>query len=158
MAGIEIGLAEGKYQTVFKQRQCRCANLPFKETWCRMTDGENPANQAKQAPHRKNVLVIGRTIAWRKLWRRRCRSGAWNAQRTNEAALVLLRAQHFNLLLTGDETSGQEDVELLREVRRTRPHLRLIILTNESTPVRCDCEYERSGRSAISLRPTPPKR
>ena len=33
-------------------------------------------------------------------------------------ALVMLRAQHFHLLLTGDETSGQQDVELLREVRR----------------------------------------
>ena len=25
-----------------------------------MTDAENPVNQAKHAPHRRNVLVIGR--------------------------------------------------------------------------------------------------
>ena len=110
-----------------------------------MTDGENPANQAKQAPHRKNVLVIGKDHRVAEIVAEALPEWRLERAEDNEAALVLLRAQHFNLLLTGDETSGQEDVELLREVRRTRPHLRLIILTNESTPSDVVASMKRTG-------------
>jgi anti-sigma regulatory factor (Ser/Thr protein kinase)/ActR/RegA family two-component response regulator len=61
----------------------------------------------------------------------------WRVQRTdkNSSALELLRQTPYDLVLTGDETTGKEDVELLRQIRAVRPHTRLIILTNESTPV-----------------------
>ena len=36
--------------------------------------------------------------------------------------------------MTSDQTSGKEDVELLRQIRRVRPHTRLIILAAEGTP------------------------
>jgi len=52
----------------------------------------------------------------------------------NKAALALASATHFDLILTSEETSGREDVELLRKIRSTRPHTRLIILAGESTP------------------------
>jgi DNA-binding NarL/FixJ family response regulator len=52
----------------------------------------------------------------------------------NVSALALLRTRAFDLILTSEETSGAEDIELLRRIRRVRPHTRLIILTNESTP------------------------
>jgi anti-sigma regulatory factor (Ser/Thr protein kinase)/ActR/RegA family two-component response regulator len=60
----------------------------------------------------------------------------WRVQRTdkNSAALELLRQTPYDLVLTGDETTGKEDVELLRQIRTVRPHTRLIILTNQSTP------------------------
>ena len=99
-----------------------------------MTDAENQADRAQHAPHRKNVLVIGRDHRVAEIVVEALPEWRLERAEDNETALVLLRAQHFHLLLTGDETSGQQDVELLREVRRTRPHLRLIILTNESTP------------------------
>ncbi|MGB7196694.1 MAG: hypothetical protein WBG23_00215, partial [Acidobacteriaceae bacterium] len=99
-----------------------------------MTDAENQADRATHAPPRKNVLVIGRDHRVAEIVVEALPDWRLERAEDNETALVLLRAQHFHLLLTGDETSGQEDVELLREVRRTRPHLRLIILTNESTP------------------------
>jgi anti-sigma regulatory factor (Ser/Thr protein kinase) len=38
------------------------------------------------------------------------------------------------LVLTSEKTSGKEDVELLRRLRRVRPHTKLIILTDEATP------------------------
>jgi len=62
---------------------------------------------------------------------------AWAIQQApnNTAALVAAAKEHFDLIITGEETSGQEDVELLRKIRRVRPHTRLIILTAESTPV-----------------------
>ncbi len=60
----------------------------------------------------------------------------WNIERAanNLAALASVEARPFDLILTGESTSGKDDVELLRQIRRVRPHTRLIILANESTP------------------------
>jgi anti-sigma regulatory factor (Ser/Thr protein kinase)/CheY-like chemotaxis protein len=52
----------------------------------------------------------------------------------NAAALVLSQRKKFDLILTSEETSGREDIELLRKIRRIHPHTRLIILADESTP------------------------
>jgi anti-sigma regulatory factor (Ser/Thr protein kinase) len=52
----------------------------------------------------------------------------------NNAALEMLKTQHYDLVLTGEESSGRQDVELLRQIRIVRPHIRLIIITTESTP------------------------
>jgi anti-sigma regulatory factor (Ser/Thr protein kinase)/CheY-like chemotaxis protein len=52
----------------------------------------------------------------------------------NAAALAMAGDKDFDLILTSDKTSGREDVELLRKLRRIRPHTRLIILAEESTP------------------------
>jgi anti-sigma regulatory factor (Ser/Thr protein kinase)/CheY-like chemotaxis protein len=62
--------------------------------------------------------------------------GVWAIQHAldNAAALVLARRKGFDLILTSDKTSGREDVELLRRIRLIRPHIRLIILADESTP------------------------
>src|SRR5262249_48130239 len=60
----------------------------------------------------------------------------WNIKRArdNVAALTLIAHKAFDLVLTGLETSGHADVALLRKLRFVRPHTRLIILTNDSTP------------------------
>src|SRR5258708_23905989 len=62
--------------------------------------------------------------------------GLWALQHvpTNQAVLQVARGKAFELIITGENTSGREDVELLRKIRLVRPHTRLIILTNESTP------------------------
>ena len=62
--------------------------------------------------------------------------GVWALQRAtdNAAALAMARNKNFDLVLTSEKTSGREDVELLRKLRRIRPHTRLIILSEESTP------------------------
>lgn len=52
----------------------------------------------------------------------------------NQSALELVEGRAFDLIITGPETSGKEDIELLRKIRRVRPHTRLIILTDENTP------------------------
>jgi anti-sigma regulatory factor (Ser/Thr protein kinase) len=52
----------------------------------------------------------------------------------NKEALRLAEAQAFDLILTGERTSGQEDIDLLRRLRLVRPHTRLIILADEFTP------------------------
>jgi anti-sigma regulatory factor (Ser/Thr protein kinase)/DNA-binding NarL/FixJ family response regulator len=62
--------------------------------------------------------------------------GLWALQHApdNTAALVMTLGKNFDLILTSEKTSGKEDVELLRKLRRIRPHTRLIILAEEGTP------------------------
>jgi CheY-like chemotaxis protein len=52
----------------------------------------------------------------------------------NQAILKLTETEPFDLIITGAKTTGREDVELLRKIRRARPHVRFIILTDQSTP------------------------
>ncbi len=52
----------------------------------------------------------------------------------NKQALSLAKDQPFDLIITGEKTTGQEDIELLRRLRMVRPHTRLIILTDEFIP------------------------
>jgi DNA-binding NarL/FixJ family response regulator len=52
----------------------------------------------------------------------------------NLAALAQVEAKPFDLIITSARTSGKEDIELLHKIRRLRPHTRLIILSNRSTP------------------------
>jgi anti-sigma regulatory factor (Ser/Thr protein kinase)/ActR/RegA family two-component response regulator len=52
----------------------------------------------------------------------------------NFAALAFVEATPCDLILTSEKTSGKQDIELLRMIRRVRPHTRLIILTDEATP------------------------
>ncbi len=60
----------------------------------------------------------------------------WSIQRVvdNQHLLALAREKPFDLIVTGRETRLAEDVELLRKLRGTRPHVRLIILTDKFTP------------------------
>jgi DNA-binding NarL/FixJ family response regulator len=60
----------------------------------------------------------------------------WRVARAenNRAALEMLKTRAYDLVLTGGETSGKQDVELLRQIRVVRPHVRLIIIARESTP------------------------
>jgi len=60
----------------------------------------------------------------------------WKIERAedNAAAFAVIESKPFELVLTGENTTGEDDVELLRQLRLVRPHTRLIILTNESTP------------------------
>ena len=52
----------------------------------------------------------------------------------NLAALAWAETTHCELIITSEKTSGQQDIELLRMIRRVRPHTKLIILTDAATP------------------------
>jgi anti-sigma regulatory factor (Ser/Thr protein kinase) len=62
--------------------------------------------------------------------------GSWIIQHApdNAAALALVKIKAFELIVTSENTSGRVDIELLRRIRRVRPHTRVIILASESTP------------------------
>jgi anti-sigma regulatory factor (Ser/Thr protein kinase) len=61
---------------------------------------------------------------------------AWEVVRApgNRVALDMLKDRAYDLVLTGGETTAKQDVDLLRQIRRVRPHVRLIIITSQSTP------------------------
>jgi anti-sigma regulatory factor (Ser/Thr protein kinase)/CheY-like chemotaxis protein len=88
----------------------------------------------QQMPPRRVALVVGTDRNVSDLVAKALPD--WAVERTvdNRSALALLHARAFDLVLTGERTTGREDVKLLREVRRVRPHIRLIVLANESTP------------------------
>jgi anti-sigma regulatory factor (Ser/Thr protein kinase) len=59
----------------------------------------------------------------------------WTIQQVvdNREVLSLSSANSFDLIITGGKTSGVADVALLRKIRSSRPHVRLIILTDKWT-------------------------
>jgi len=84
----------------------------------------------------RNALIVDSDPKIDRLLRTIFEPGAWAIQRApdNATALALAQNKAFELILTSQKTSANEDVELLRRIRRTRPHTRLIILTDQSTP------------------------
>src|SRR5580704_7019199 len=84
----------------------------------------------------RTALVVGGDSQIEEQLRGILEPDAWAIQRTTDNATALLMAQgkNFDLILTSKKTSGREDIELLRKIRRIRPHTRLIILADESTP------------------------
>jgi anti-sigma regulatory factor (Ser/Thr protein kinase)/ActR/RegA family two-component response regulator len=84
----------------------------------------------------RTALVVGGDLQIEAQLRDILEPTEWAIQRApdNTAALVLAQRKGFDLILTSEKTSGREDIELLRKIRRIRPHTRLIILADESTP------------------------
>jgi anti-sigma regulatory factor (Ser/Thr protein kinase)/CheY-like chemotaxis protein len=68
----------------------------------------------------------------------------------NFAALALVENTPCDLILTSEKTSGTQDVELLRMIRRVRPHTRLIIITDEATPADVICSMRERAFSFFS--------
>ena len=84
----------------------------------------------------RTALVVGDDPQLDAQLRRILEPGAWVIQHApnNAAVLGMVQRRAFDLILTSEKTSGREDIELLRKIRRIRPHTRLIILADESTP------------------------
>lgn len=60
----------------------------------------------------------------------------WQMQKVSntDEAFALVMSTPFDLVITGRHTSGHDDVAFLHRIRGVRPHTRLIILADESTP------------------------
>jgi anti-sigma regulatory factor (Ser/Thr protein kinase)/ActR/RegA family two-component response regulator len=94
-----------------------------------------PAIEMRPFPVR-TVLMVGGDPRIESQLRDLLAPDAWAIQHAsdNAAALVMIQRKSFDLILTGEKTSGKDDIELLRKIRSLRPHTRLIILADESTP------------------------
>jgi len=100
----------------------------------------------------KKGLVVGADPQIETLLLTVLKSGAWIVLCVpdNLAALAAAHAKAFDLFLTGDKTSGREDIELHRQIRRVRPHIRLNILAGESTPADVITSMRESAFSYFS--------
>jgi anti-sigma regulatory factor (Ser/Thr protein kinase)/ActR/RegA family two-component response regulator len=94
-----------------------------------------PPSETQSTPQ-KRALFIDADAEIRAMLRNILDPLAWSIQHApdNKTALILAEAAHFDLIVTSETTTGREDVELLRKIRKMRQHTRLIILTEESTP------------------------
>jgi DNA-binding NarL/FixJ family response regulator len=84
----------------------------------------------------RTALLVDADPRVEEIFRTGFRPGEWAVQHAedNLAALEAAQARPFDLILTSAKTSGREDLILLRKLRLIRPHTRLIILEDESTP------------------------
>jgi DNA-binding response OmpR family regulator len=85
---------------------------------------------------RKQILLLDDDVLTHRLVSTALRDEDWNLQIAKDAddAISRVEMNRFDLVLTGLKTSGEEDVSLLRKIRRVRPHVKLIVLTTQSTP------------------------
>jgi CheY-like chemotaxis protein len=83
-----------------------------------------------------HALIVDSSPEVNQLLTNLLREEEWDVQlaKDNHHALELARQRPYDLIITGERTSSQEDIELLRRLRLVRPHTRLIILTEEFTP------------------------
>jgi anti-sigma regulatory factor (Ser/Thr protein kinase)/ActR/RegA family two-component response regulator len=89
--------------------------------------------QAPSLPESQRALVVSSSPELDKLLSDIFNQSQWAFEfvADNKAALDRASAEKFDLIITGERTTGKEDVELLRRLRLVRPHTRLIILTEE---------------------------
>jgi anti-sigma regulatory factor (Ser/Thr protein kinase)/ActR/RegA family two-component response regulator len=97
---------------------------------------ESPCNSAVAAAAPKIALVVPSGGEVDNLLASVLAIEGWSIQHAvdNQHALARAATEPFDLIITGRKTLGSEDVELLRKIRSSRPHVRLIILTDKFTP------------------------
>src|SRR6266566_2303663 len=108
----------------------------FERKHLAVTSMEPPApGQTSTAPL-KRALVVDADAAVTDVLGSVLKPEEWNIVHAadNQAILKLTERGPFDLIITGARTTGREDVDLLRKIRRVRPHVRFIILTDQSTP------------------------
>lgn len=85
---------------------------------------------------RKTMLVVHPQRRVHELLNRLALEEGWNIEQApdNETVLSLMNESSFDLVITGQRTSGRQDLDLLRKIRGIRQHVRMIILTDRKTP------------------------
>src|SRR5215469_18635933 len=102
-----------------------------------MDDAKSVAHgQSSAATETKAVLMIGDDPEVKNELSHLLVPEGWtiHESRDPEEAIALVEEYPIDLVVTSRATSGKEDVELLRRIRRMKAHTRVIILTDESTP------------------------
>lgn len=102
-----------------------------------MNDAQSVASKEQAATDAsKSALLIGDDPEVRSALMLMLTPEGWTLDQSpnQQEALALAKEHPFDLIVTGRATSGKDDVEFLRRMRRVKPHTKVIILTDESTP------------------------
>jgi DNA-binding response OmpR family regulator len=99
-----------------------------------VTPPQTPGNLPATGHH--NALIVDSSPELNQLLTNLFDPADWSVQfaTDNREALLLAKERPFDLIITGERTTGKEDIELLQRLRLVRPHTRLIILTDEFIP------------------------
>lgn len=93
---------------------------------------------AKPAPasDEKTALLVGEDHAIKAALAALLTPEGWSMEESPSLidALTKATSRCYGLIVTSRATSGKEDVEFLRKIRRVRPSSRVVILTEDSTP------------------------
>jgi DNA-binding response OmpR family regulator len=83
--------------------------------------------------HSKRALLVGKNPELTSKLADVLNQEDWiiEAAKDNQDALMQAKQRCFDLVITGAETSGREDLDLLREIRQTGMKPRMIIVTDE---------------------------
>jgi anti-sigma regulatory factor (Ser/Thr protein kinase)/DNA-binding NarL/FixJ family response regulator len=92
-------------------------------------------SESTPATH-KTALVVDSGTEINQLLKEVFSSEGWDMELVpdNQAVLSLAPGCPCDLIITGAKTRGPVDIELLHKIRGIRPHMRIIILTDEWTP------------------------
>ncbi len=84
----------------------------------------------------RTALLVDSDPQVDEIFRTGFRPGEWTIVHVDDnlSALAAAQSRAFDLILTSEKSSGSEDVILLRKLRLIRPHTRMIVLADESTP------------------------
>jgi len=84
---------------------------------------------------KKTALIVESSTMVNRIVTRVLTSEGWNIRRAvdNKTLLSLSLWCPFDLIVTGQQTSGPEGIDLLRTIRSVRPHVRMIILVDQWT-------------------------
>lgn len=102
-----------------------------------MLSNPMPSSPRMQPVAVRDALVVDADQDLKELISGALQSGAWAVRYvpTNAVALEAVKGKAFELIITSEKTSAKQDIELLRKIRAIRPHVRLIILAKESSPL-----------------------
>src|SRR5271165_910285 len=84
----------------------------------------------------KTALIVGEDHAIQAALAAILTPEGWSLEESPDLADAFTKAtaKCYGLIVTSRTTSGKEDVEFLRKIRRLRPGARVVILTADSTP------------------------
>ena len=85
-------------------------------------------------PAKKTVLIVGDNASLNEKVLAALPDWALHTVSSNLTAITAVEKRPFDLIVTNETSSGKDDVQLLRKLRALRAHVRLIILTTETTP------------------------
>ena len=85
---------------------------------------------------RAKILVVEDNPAIRELFREALSGQGYvvRAVQNGEKALLRTRKDHFDLVLTDAKMSGMSGMQLLRELRKTTPDTKVVIVTATADP------------------------
>lgn len=91
------------------------------------------STSAIQNAHRSVLVVADLEMNWKLFDYLIAKNWSVDYVAHNDLALAAVRRRAYDLVVTAEVSSAREDIYLLRQIRASRPHTRMIVLTSYQT-------------------------